>query len=392
MKKHFFPALLFLLLSMPVWANDGAYYTSGNHLVPLQETDISVRKEVLTITLLDSPYALVDVYYEFYNPTRAPKTVLMGFEAQLPSGDIGDYSLRGPHPYINDFTVEMNGISLDYRAALCRLIPGGIDTLDAQSGRYEPHESGMILDKSTGEYYYETAFVYYFDATFQPGLNKVHHTYAFKVGISNMYCFDLDYKLTPAARWANQQIDDFTLVIRADHTAKHFIIRDSIFPSANFMLTEGIGKYRYIQDCNDWPGSGYEFSLRNGSYTLHLQNFKPEKELYLISADVYYISKLDVYGKKNPTIPFGYYYDRNCSLSLHVYQHCTLPADEAFRRRIARNLPYAHRGRIFKNPELKKHFESLWWYMPDPNYVDDPSTFTDVDREYIQWGKGEELE
>ena len=76
--KQFLLLFSFLcLFFLPVKANDGVYYTSGNQLVPMQETDVSVRKEVLTITLLDSSVALVDVYYEFFNPNATSKTVLM---------------------------------------------------------------------------------------------------------------------------------------------------------------------------------------------------------------------------------------------------------------------------------------------------------------------------
>lgn len=60
--------IFFVLAMLTAWGNDGVYYTSGNHLVPLQETDISVRKEVLTISLMDNGYARVDVQYEFWNP------------------------------------------------------------------------------------------------------------------------------------------------------------------------------------------------------------------------------------------------------------------------------------------------------------------------------------
>lgn len=31
------------------FANDGAYYVSGNHLIPMYESDIVVKKEILTI-------------------------------------------------------------------------------------------------------------------------------------------------------------------------------------------------------------------------------------------------------------------------------------------------------------------------------------------------------
>ena len=74
--------LLFCLAGMSVAsiANDAIYYTSGNFLVPLKETNVSVKKEVLTITICKDGYASVDVDYTFYNDSDA-KTVTMAFEA-----------------------------------------------------------------------------------------------------------------------------------------------------------------------------------------------------------------------------------------------------------------------------------------------------------------------
>lgn len=37
-------ALLYMVMFVSVAANDGTYYTKGNQLIPLQETDISVKK------------------------------------------------------------------------------------------------------------------------------------------------------------------------------------------------------------------------------------------------------------------------------------------------------------------------------------------------------------
>ena len=49
------------------FANDGVFYASGNQLIPITETDISVKKEVLTINRVGD-YLEVIVYYEFFNP------------------------------------------------------------------------------------------------------------------------------------------------------------------------------------------------------------------------------------------------------------------------------------------------------------------------------------
>ena len=48
-------------------ANDGVFYASGNQLIPITETDISVKKEVLTLNRVGD-HLEVTVYYEFFNP------------------------------------------------------------------------------------------------------------------------------------------------------------------------------------------------------------------------------------------------------------------------------------------------------------------------------------
>lgn len=75
---------LFVFLCGAVRANDGSYFTTGNQLLPLVESDIRVQREILTLSWGDDGTADVDVYYEFFNP-GAQKTLLMGFEATRPA-------------------------------------------------------------------------------------------------------------------------------------------------------------------------------------------------------------------------------------------------------------------------------------------------------------------
>lgn len=78
---------LFALLSIStVFSNDGVYFTSGNFLQPIKETDISVAKEILTISIGKDRFATVDVYYEFMNNSKA-KNITMAFEATAPYND-----------------------------------------------------------------------------------------------------------------------------------------------------------------------------------------------------------------------------------------------------------------------------------------------------------------
>lgn len=370
------------------WCNDGVYYTRGTQLVPLMETDISVRKEVLTIAIGDDGFARVDVYYEFLNPGREVKRVLMGFEADPSYNDDYKFYATGVHPHIRDFTVEMNGRRLPYGNAACVAGKGRLERIDT-TRHWFVFDNNMLYEEGTEVDYDSTykegtgfAYVYYFNADFEPGLNRVHHTYTYRMSKTVGMPYIVDYKLTPAARWSGGQIDDFTLVIRADRTAKNFFVRDSVFAGGEFRVSEGMGKVRRH---TLYGAPAYEFTLRDGAVTLHLQNFRPEKELSIVGAG------MDCCYMEDGTFSVGAAYDRTRALvSFEAEWYADMkvvPADGAFRKRVLRNLPYAHRGHVFRDERLRRFFESQWWYMPDPAYKDSADDFTPVDYAYIKAGK-----
>lgn len=371
-----------MAVASSVMANDGVYYTAGNQLIPLAETDIQVKKEILTMTLTDSKDVLVDVYYEFLNPGNASKTVLMGFEADPSYNDDYKFYPSGVHPHINGFTVEMNGAALKYKNAVCDVSKAeGFHPLDANKYKLDDESNLTLVLKTQPEKAVEKyAYVYYFDATFKPGINKIHHTYRYTKSMTVGTLYEISYLLSPAARWANRQIDDFTLVIRADKTAKHFVVLSETFGGTEFTVTEGKGK---IRRTSHYDIPCFEFSLRNGAVTLHKKNFRPDPdhELFVGSAD-YTVTF-------NETARFGAFYDRSSSLQLMLWDQSehTQKISQALKKRIAKNLPFADRGHVFKDATLKKYFESLWWYMPDASYKDDTSDFTPSDWEYVKYGK-----
>ena len=57
--RHLLLTLIALLMVLELKANDGAFYVNGSTLVPVKETDISILKEILTITIGDDDYATV---------------------------------------------------------------------------------------------------------------------------------------------------------------------------------------------------------------------------------------------------------------------------------------------------------------------------------------------
>lgn len=342
--KRFLPTVVLAMLSLvAALANDGVYFANGSQLVPLQETDISVAKEVLTITLTDSGTALVDVQYEFVNRS-APKTVKMGFEAQNPYNSGDTINKAGIHPYINNFVVEFNGEPL----------------------RITNYVSGPENPEADVEFQ-RYAYVYAFDAPFKKGVNRVHHTYSYLTSYSVGQAFVVPYWLLPALRWANGQIDDFTLRIATPGTAKHFCVVDSVFEGADFRVVKGVGKVRRSQ--HSYSDLLVEVSLRDGVVEWHKTNFRPKAD--------FTIGSLDAYTSFDEKMPVGSFYDRSPRFFIYPIENRKVPAD------VVRNLPFASRGYVFKRQDLKKYFSRLWWYMPDPSYVPSLDDLNPCERELI---------
>lgn len=383
--------ILFVLAAIlsyqPSKANDSEYFTSGNQLVPLVETNISISKEILTITIGDDSYANVDVYYEFYNPDST-RTILMGFEADPPYGAVTFKPAKTlDHPFIRDFTVTMNGNTLPYKNAITSPMKDGrIHPIDMREWNFF-EEGAVIVNKKDSDQYQDYSFAYYFNATFKHGTNIVHHTYRYEMSASVVNSYNISYKLSPAMRWANHKIDDFTLCINVGSKAKNFIINGQTFLPDKARLLNGMGKVRnstykgYIEAdtmaVNDVTTiSCTEVVLKSGSVAWHLTDFNPTEELQIYSADYKYSIDDDYKSldKKN----IGRYYDS-------AYGPFYNPTDYKTKEcRIIRNLPYASRGYVFKNKKLKAYFSKFWWYMPDKSWKPSTEDFNEEELNMIK--------
>ena len=382
MRKLLIVAFLFAVVPFG-WANDGVLFVNGNHLVPVQETDIELNREVLTISLGDDGYATVDVQYVLNNRGN-DKTVTMGFESLAPYNDDVAFSPQGIHPYIHDFTVVMNGQKLAYMNAVvvskyddeCDFQPLDLqrwksyDEVRMRNGEELPNNS-MLYDASMDSLV-NFAYAYYFVARFHHGKNTIHHTYRYRMSYGVGRTFEVPYSLMPAMRWANRQIDDFTLRIKATNTVKHFIVEDSLFSREPFVVKEGVGKIRKSKLYDEFFT---EIALRNGTVEWHALNFKPTGNMTIGSAD-----QLCYKGFK-----LGSFYDRSDNYQPGSYM---ISADKLREyRRILTNLPYASRGYVFKDKKLQKYFSQFWWYMPDAQWKPDTSDFTPREWKLINEGE-----
>jgi hypothetical protein len=348
--KFLITLFVFVIVDVSLYANDGAYTMSGNQLIPIVEKNIAVKKEILSIKRLpvDNNLMEVTVYYEFFNPVN-DKEVLVGFEAASPTGDVNGTPVNGGHPYMTDFTVQLNNVILPYKVAIVK------DSMYYKNGQFKT-VTPIIDNTNNVDFFY----VYHFKAKFKKGLNIVKHTYTVEAGGSVMTKYDFDYILTAAKRWANKQIDDFTLNIDMGNY-ESFYIAKGFFTTKQDWLIHGIGKAIDNLKPREYIHNGSPsilFYVHKASLVFNARNFKPKGELY-IAASRYLRSTDDTLFNANTSL--------NLPLSINEQEEIAVPAND-FSKKVLKNLAFARRGYIFSNTALQQYFEKMDWYIPNPNY------------------------
>lgn len=293
--KKIFLVLLAMMFAISIKANDASFYMSGNTLVPVKETDISVAKEILTITIGRDGYAKVDVYYEFFNPKRA-KTVTMAFEADPPAF-LGQLQNRdGKHPYIKDFTVTMNDVALECKNAIIEKKYGDqkdFKPLDMdewignETSDEEPFCDANELYNEKEDRWIRFSYGYFFTAEFKKGLNTVHHTYSYHMNDNFIADYVIEYWLTPATRWAGGKIGDFTLRLKSEQYGEEICMVDSLFMGEPWKAP--FDQY-FVQHPNPYVNDVVEhFMLArlepDRALEWHTTDFAPDRNLQIFSAN-----------------------------------------------------------------------------------------------------------
>lgn len=339
-------------------ANDGVFYARGNQLIPVAETDISVKKEILSLKKVSNRFIEVTVYYEFFNPGNA-KTITVGFEAASPSGDVEASPRDGRHPFMRDFTVSMNQVLLPHEVAFVA------DSLYAEKGKVKSMRLDTFQGATDGNYV-DFFYVYHFQAPFKKGLNIIQHTYSYALSGSVSYAYYFDYVLTAANRWANKQIDDFTLLIDPGEF-ESFNIEKTFFRDSGQWLIHGIGKSQewHGKSEMDFRPDALRFHLQKGCLIFRQLNFRPAGELQVFSEN------------------YSFFYDSAYLPFSYFQQDQIAETTNDFRRRALRNLPFARRGYVFKDQELNAFFRGMDWYMPNPGYQPDMEWLNEREKQWI---------
>lgn len=353
--------LVFTLLAFCSQANDGAYKGSGGNLIPISDSTISVTKEILKFTRMDDHFVEVDVYYEFYNDGEA-KEMIIGFEAMSPYGDASIYPRNGHHPYISDFSVNVNEENLPFKVAVVD------DSFYFENGYVNGISNSRISELTEDTDYADFFYVYHFTCKMKRGLNIVKHSYKQELSNSVIADYSIDYVLTAANRWKGKVIRDFTLQLDLGAYKRYSILNtffqsmDNWTHSPNTILLHKMAEsytspYEYMTVISD-----------DGLVTFRQENFRPSGELHVASFRSY-----------------GMFFDpslHNLPNSLSLVK--LLPQTKIdFGRTILRNYPFALRGYVFKDKKLQSYFAKQDWYVENESYKATLESLSEKEKEWV---------
>ncbi len=360
--RFLFLMMLSVLLFGTLVANDGVFYVQGNNLIPLQETQIQLRKEVLKFHVSDYEWMDVDVDFSFFNPGKT-KSVIVGFVTPPASGDTDEEQ----HPQIKGFTVNVNGIKIPFKMK-------------------RMSETTFALKKLQLE---GQDFVYYFPVTFKPGLNRIKHTYTYRGGASVEMHRVFDYVITTGKRWANKQIDDFELQVHLDN---------GIYAvPASFRKDEKYADWKILGDGVMQPKGErflYEESplmrlthLNSGYLSLKEKNFKPDNDIVFaeynwaagwIERWCDFAQECIDRGAMEKIVPY---------FNLKPWEGITaedLKEMSAKDLRLLRNYFFAVRGYEFKSEDLLKFYSQFFWYRPVKGLTVDGIKLSAAEEEFVK--------
>ena len=224
-------------------ASNMDFYTSGNFIVPIHDTDILLKKAILTIDLADGEFVEANVYYELYN-LDVSKNISIKFEAKRSDKMPLDIT-QG----IKDFKLMVNGDIQEIKSDV------------------------------------DTCYMYYANVQLIKGKNILRNTFRYRVmdNVDDYYLF-APFCLRTLNRWANRQVDDFTLrVINGDRRCVQYYIADEAFRGTPFNFEKD--KYNFWRfKAIDEKYYALFFPTRSDTLVWHKTNFCPNDDMAILSS------------------------------------------------------------------------------------------------------------
>ena len=350
--KTVITTILALVLTIPVFGNDGAYLSSGGVIYPTKESNISLDREILSFSV-QNRVCYVDILFEFNNPEKVERKLLIGFQAPAAGGDVLDEVANTSQ--IKDFKILANGQVLPYqlKAAECE----DCELKDPEEFHFTQSESGV--------------FVYLFELTFSPGINKINHSYAFPASSNVEFHQIYDYILTTGAKWAGGTIKNLTVQFDLGRN-KYFYVNDVFGKNAVWSVI-GAGKVtNLIFNNSENDMTARMVRVFSGKLQVDVKNFQPESNIGfgIINENSFVNIRTDFEEMQNQKgLGWG-----------------ELDPDEDYTKgelRLLRNAIYAQYGYPFKSKDLQDYFSQFDWYIPDPNLTMEQILLTEEEKKLI---------
>ncbi len=343
--KPVFRIILALLLCVSVFGNDGTYLTRGSVIFPTKESKISLEKEILSFSV-QNRICNVDILFEFNNPDNIDRKLLIGFQAPSGDGDVADDFVNTPQ--ITDFRIVSNG----------QILPYTIKKAECEDCELKELNELQFYQGNSGVY------VYLFEITFKPGINKINHSYSFPASSSVVSNQIYNYILTTGAKWAGGTIKNLTVQFDLGEN-KYFYVNDIWGKNANWSI---IGSGKVANKTVNYYGDSYRMArILSGKLQIDVKDFNPTENIQfgLICEDLLHpITLADTYTIRELKLYNGEDYSKE-------------------NLRILRNTIYAQYGYAFKNKELQDYFSQFEWYMPDPNLRMEQIKLTEKEQNFI---------
>ena len=355
--KIFF--IFFTVLNVFIYGNDMAFVAEGNHLIPLETSDIAIKKERIAFKKLNNYEMEVRVEFTF-NSDEAGKKII-GFIT--PPDEYYDEDEKYDPKNIKNFKTKVNGKEVEIK----------IEKMNTfiKKGQLPQNDKSNYLKN------YKNAYVYYFAADFKKGENIVEHSYTYYGFSSTINKREYSYVLTTISRWKNKKVDDFEMTV--DMGDEFFALPYTFWKNEKAVNWEIVGEGRKVSEKMNPPSDdeapnyqGYTyFKIKKGYVKFSAKNFSPDREFYAVIfrrayAPIGYSDKevVDGYRFNDKLIKTGWDLD-------HPYTHPDINKLKAeaeklsdFELEVIKNFPYAVEGYDFSRKDLKDYFSKFFWYYP----------------------------
>lgn len=364
MIKKLIGIITFLVICVFSFGNDWAFESRGEHLIPLEISNIAIKKEKIELKFEENKASMnISVNFVFDSPSEGKKTI--GFitppdeynDADSPGGEYNPDNIKNFKTMVNGKAVKISiGKASEF----------------LNKGFFTKEEEKEYKEK------YGKAYVYYFTADLKKGENIINHSYSYNGASSTTDKGEYQYVLTTISKWKNKKVDDFEITVSMPKNIV-FSLPYSFWNNGKRVNWELIGEGDIIFLDKSKLKEGYSeivyAKLKNGYIRYKTQNFSPDEE---------FISEIPNNSFQFPNVKSdikinGYKFNDSleeeigsCLDETATQSYCKEPIKKldrlsTFQLEIMRNYPFAKYGYNFSRKDLKDYFKQFFWYEPKDN-------------------------